>query len=204
MTADTFDIQQLINKSGIPRRTIYFYVQQGLLPPPQGAGLAAYYTEDHLLRLQLIPVLRQEGLRLDEIRERFQQMSLEEMRARLQAAEQSQKAAIQKRAVAQKSIHEELNSSEGALYMPGPVPMRDAPFIPAGWGEQRFIHYSLPAGLTLSAPENLGSLDRQRLQQLLQAARQIFSGGSSPYVSHQTNPAGENSDPSGDGESQSA
>ena len=80
MSDATFDIQELVAQSGVPRRTVYFYVQQGLLPPPQGAGLAAHYTEDHLLRLRLIPLLRGQGLRLDEIRARFQQMSPEEMR----------------------------------------------------------------------------------------------------------------------------
>ncbi len=44
MTVDTYDIQELVAQSGVPRRTIYFYVQQGILPPPEGAGLAAHYT----------------------------------------------------------------------------------------------------------------------------------------------------------------
>ena len=71
MADQSLDIQALVSQSGVPRRTIHFYVQQGILPPPQGAGLAASYNEEHLLRLRLIPVLRREGLRLDEIRQRF-------------------------------------------------------------------------------------------------------------------------------------
>ena len=67
------DINELVEKSGVPRRTIHFYVQQGLLPPAEGAGLAARYSEEHLLRLAAIPVLRRRGLRLDEIRREFQQ-----------------------------------------------------------------------------------------------------------------------------------
>ena len=38
---DGLDIQELVNQSGVPRRTIYFYVQQGLLPPPEGAADAS-------------------------------------------------------------------------------------------------------------------------------------------------------------------
>src|SRR5512142_645137 len=86
MSSKTYDIQELVSQSGVPRRTIYFYVQQGILPPPEGAGLAAHYGEDHLLRLQLIPRLRQQGLRLDEIRGRFANMSVDEMRGLLQAS----------------------------------------------------------------------------------------------------------------------
>lgn len=83
MEEPTYSIQDLSDLSGIARRTIHFYTQQGLLPPPVGAGLGARYTEVHVLRLQLIPRLRQQGLRLDEIRQHLQAMDLEALRARL-------------------------------------------------------------------------------------------------------------------------
>ena len=66
-----YGIGDLSEKSGVSRRNIYFYVQQGLLPGATGAGLAARYGEEHLLRLQAIRSLRQRGMRLDEIRERL-------------------------------------------------------------------------------------------------------------------------------------
>jgi DNA-binding transcriptional MerR regulator len=66
-----YTIGELVSLSGVNRRNIHFYVQQGLLPPPQGAGLGARYSDEHLLCLRAIPVLRNRGLRLDEIRERL-------------------------------------------------------------------------------------------------------------------------------------
>lgn len=66
-----YTIGELISLSGVNRRNVHFYVQQGLLPPPQGAGLGARYGDEHLLCLRAIPVLRNRGLRLDEIRERL-------------------------------------------------------------------------------------------------------------------------------------
>ena len=66
-----YTIGELVGLSGVNRRNVHFYVQQGLLPPPQGAGLAARYNDEHLLSLRAIPVLRNRGLRLDEIRERL-------------------------------------------------------------------------------------------------------------------------------------
>ncbi|MBE0410400.1 MAG: MerR family transcriptional regulator, partial [Anaerolineales bacterium] len=71
MTQSEYTIQELSELTGLPRRTIHFYVQQEIIPPPEGAGLGAYYTDDHLLRLKLVPLLRQQGLRLDDIREKF-------------------------------------------------------------------------------------------------------------------------------------
>src|SRR5437870_13829308 len=66
-----YTIGELVSLSGVNRRNIHFYVQQGLLPPPHGAGLGARYGDEHLLCLRAIPVLRNRGLRLDEIRERL-------------------------------------------------------------------------------------------------------------------------------------
>ena len=66
-----YTIGELVSLSGVNRRNVHFYVQQGLLPPPQGAGLGARYSDEHLLCLRAIPVLRNRGFRLDEIRERL-------------------------------------------------------------------------------------------------------------------------------------
>jgi len=200
MAADTFDIQQLVNESGVARRTIYFYVQQGLLPPPRGAGLAAYYTGEHLLRLQLIPILRSKGLRLDEIREQFKQMNEDQMRQVLNSALQEQAAANERTSEPKSSHRRETETPNPFAILPQPAPAREVPPSPAGWGEKRYIHYSLPAGISLAAPENLSPLDRQRLNQLLQAARQIFSGSGTPYV--YSNMPG--SDPDGPGDTGSS
>jgi DNA-binding transcriptional MerR regulator len=66
-----YTITELSALSGVNRRNIHFYIQQGLLPPADGAGLGARYTDEHLLRLRAIPVLRDRGLRLDAIREQL-------------------------------------------------------------------------------------------------------------------------------------
>ncbi|HNW58290.1 MAG TPA: MerR family transcriptional regulator [bacterium] len=90
------DINELVEKSGVPRRTIHFYVQQGLLPAAAGAGLAARYTDDHLIRLAAIPVLRRRGMRLDEIRREFQHTSRAQLEALLQD-ERSERQEAEKR-----------------------------------------------------------------------------------------------------------
>lgn len=84
-----YSIQELCDQTGLPRRTIHFYVQQGILPPPSGAGLGAAYDENHLVRLKLILVLRQSGLRLDEIRQRFQAASLSDLERMLERSRRS-------------------------------------------------------------------------------------------------------------------
>ncbi len=81
MEMKDYSIQELCDQTGLPRRTIHFYSQQGILPPPSGAGLGAHYDEGHLLRLLLIPALRRQGLRLDEIRTRLTGMDLDALQA---------------------------------------------------------------------------------------------------------------------------
>lgn len=74
MEKEEFTIQELCEQTGIPRRTIHFYIQQELLPPPKGTGLGARYSNLHMLCLRLIPPLRQQGLRLDDIRKQFKML----------------------------------------------------------------------------------------------------------------------------------
>lgn len=69
MTAsETFDLKSLSAATGVAPRTVHFYVQQGLLPPPVGAGRAARYTAVHRDRLTLIRRLQDQHQPLAEIR----------------------------------------------------------------------------------------------------------------------------------------
>jgi DNA-binding transcriptional MerR regulator len=78
-----YTITELSALSGVNRRNIHFYIQQGLLPPADGAGLGARYTDEHLLRLRAIPVLRDRGLRLDAIREQLAGLDMAAVQALL-------------------------------------------------------------------------------------------------------------------------
>lgn len=62
-------ISDVARRTGVTRRTIRYYVEIGLLPPPSGGGRAAVYGEEHVERLALIKDLQAMRLSLDEIRE---------------------------------------------------------------------------------------------------------------------------------------
>lgn len=61
-------ISELAEEAGVTVRTIRYYVSEGLLPPPQGGGRVASYDNNHLARLKLIKILKDEFLPLQEIR----------------------------------------------------------------------------------------------------------------------------------------
>lgn len=72
-------IGQLAGQAGVTRRTIRYYVAEGLLPPGRGVGQRKIYGHEHLLRLKLITQMKQEYLPLHEIRKRIADLSLSEM-----------------------------------------------------------------------------------------------------------------------------
>ena len=67
----TYSIDVLTDLAGITRRAVRFYVQSGLLPPPEGTARGAYYTQAHLQRLLNIRSWQDDGLTLEGIRQRL-------------------------------------------------------------------------------------------------------------------------------------
>lgn len=144
-----YDIGELSELSGVTRRNVHFYVQQGLLPPPVGAGLGARYTDAHLLKLKAIPLLRARGLRLDQIRERLSKLKPEGVEALL--AELSRPAA----AVA--------DDAGGRT--------TDAPTA------RTLTRYQLAPGVELTVDAGAGQKTMARVAELLRACGHIFGGG---------------------------
>lgn len=81
-------IGDLVRETGLSRRTIHYYLHEGLLPSPEGTGRRAYYLEDHLLRLHLISLLREAGLKLDSIGTCLAGLGLDEMRRLVERADE--------------------------------------------------------------------------------------------------------------------
>lgn len=78
-----YEITELEEETGIPPRTIRYYISRGLLAPAYGRGPSATYDLGHLLRLRLITRYKQERRPLGEIRERLGEMSDADVEAAL-------------------------------------------------------------------------------------------------------------------------
>jgi DNA-binding transcriptional MerR regulator len=66
--ADELTLADLAADTGIPERTIRFYIARGLLNGPVKAGRAAAYTPEHRKRLGKIKRLQADGRTLAESR----------------------------------------------------------------------------------------------------------------------------------------
>ncbi len=62
-----FNLTQLCERADVPGRTVRFYIQKGLLPPPEGEKRGAWYSERHLADLLRIRQWQETGLSLEAI-----------------------------------------------------------------------------------------------------------------------------------------
>jgi DNA-binding transcriptional MerR regulator len=70
-----WSIGEIAKLAAITPRTVRYYVELGLLPPPEGLGRSAGYNQEHLDRLLVIKRLQADRFSLDEIREQLATLS---------------------------------------------------------------------------------------------------------------------------------
>jgi len=67
MKTERYTIADLIELTGYTRRTIRYYVQEGLLDPPAGRGRGGFYYDIHLQRLLQIKAYQGKGMGITAI-----------------------------------------------------------------------------------------------------------------------------------------
>ncbi len=65
----SFSLEELCTLANLPRRTVRYYIQLGLVDRPQGETRAARYRQSHLEQLLQVKKWTREGLSLERIRE---------------------------------------------------------------------------------------------------------------------------------------
>lgn len=66
-TQKTYTLDELCALTQLNKRTIRFYMQQGLLPNAHGEKRGSWYDEDHLQRLLTIIAWKDKGVSLERI-----------------------------------------------------------------------------------------------------------------------------------------
>lgn len=69
MSPQTLTLDQLCTLAAVPKRTVRYYIQIGLLHRPEGENRGARYLNSHLEALLRIKQLTEAGISLDRIRE---------------------------------------------------------------------------------------------------------------------------------------
>ncbi len=73
MMQSKFSLEELSSQLAMSKRTIRFYIQQGLVDRPEGQKRGSYYVERHLLQLSNIQQWQKAGYSLERIRECHEQ-----------------------------------------------------------------------------------------------------------------------------------
>lgn len=60
-------LEELTDRVGMSVRNVRFYTSRGLVPPPIRMGRSGYYSEDHVVRLELVSELQSHGFTLSAI-----------------------------------------------------------------------------------------------------------------------------------------
>jgi DNA-binding transcriptional MerR regulator len=71
----TFTLDEIAALAELPRRTVRYYIQSGLIDRPQGVGKGAYYTQHHVEQLLLVRKWQLVGLSLERIGELLRQQA---------------------------------------------------------------------------------------------------------------------------------
>jgi DNA-binding transcriptional MerR regulator len=68
-SAVRYAIGDLARLAGVSRRTVRYYVQEALIPPPLGVGRGNHYGAAHLERILRVKAMQEAGKSLDDIRQ---------------------------------------------------------------------------------------------------------------------------------------
>ena len=71
----TFTLDEIAALAELPRRTVRYYIQTGLIYRPQGVGKGAFYTPHHVEQLVLVRKWQLAGLSLDKISDVLKQQA---------------------------------------------------------------------------------------------------------------------------------
>jgi DNA-binding transcriptional MerR regulator len=165
-----YSLTDLAGASGIPVRTLRYYLAQGLLPAPSRRGRLTRYPEGTLRRLQLLKRLRAAHLPLAEIRERLDVMSDADVVA----------------ALAPRGVAEQLGLKAGldipSVYLVRP-PVDLEPLWPASphqvaerpsGGRTQWDRIFLEPGVELHVQRPLSRLASKRVERLVAIARDLL------------------------------
>jgi len=160
-----FDLDELGKRSGLPPRTIRYYISEGLVPAPVKRGPASYYREDHLNRLVLIRKYQAEGLPLDLIRRRLSRLGVRDAQEEAGGGWRPGPAAS--------------GAGDAALdyirRLKGGTPFGEGAPDPDEEPWDRWVRTRLSADVELNVKEPLDGERRRRVERLIEEARKILN-----------------------------
>ncbi len=148
MSETSYKLDELAKAAGTSPRTVRYYVQRGLLPPPVFRGKDSTYGHEHLVRLRAIRKLQEAYLPLDAIAAELEGKAIEAIE-RLAHAERAKNVPV-----------------------PSPVPKREEHEAKAS----TWHHHELGRGLSLNVADDAPPESKALADQILKLISSVKEG----------------------------
>ena len=162
---DDLDLDLLERSSGLPARTIRYYITRGLLSEADQKGRSARYGRGHLERLLLIRELKEAGLSLDEIGLGLKKYGDDGMRKQL----------VPMRTEREKPPDDALAYARWAQGSVTKEPGRSSRSFPATQPEATWKRTVVSPDVELHVRQPLDSRTQKKVDELVRKAEDIFS-----------------------------
>ena len=164
MKGKRYSIQELSELTGFSRRTIRYYIQEGLLEPPAGRGRGGYYYDSHLNKLSKIRQLQNQGLKLGSIAQILEDSLSETLEKAVPDPDIRFKAAT-----ADSAVHEIATFARESFAESPEIAASPAPPAREIW-----VNYPIADGVALCIRRDIDIKNRKIVDQVLRLATAIL------------------------------
>ncbi len=170
-------LDELCERAGVTVRTVRYYISEGLLPPPTGAGPAARYGQEHLDRLAIISELKDRYLPLREIRRPLDQMTSDDITTTATHLPAAPPAATFAAPVS-RQLREPTPADDYIAGVLGQQPSRSRSTSRASPGpdDRTWKRLTITGDAELVVDEELWNRRREQVESLVIWARRVLSG----------------------------
>lgn len=183
-----YTIDDLSELTGYSRRTIRYYIQEGLLDAPAGRGKGGFYFDSHLSQLQLIKQLQGRGMSLSAIfkymerdqepREQFNNEYIKPDWNPKMSEERfpavKQRANMMKRKMDKISGEEMLQIDKKILYNKSFIPDRQFYALPPQSPRDVWVRYEVTPGLEINIRRDVEENQKRKIDDIIRIAREIL------------------------------
>lgn len=163
-----YTLAELAEKSGVPTRTIRFYIHKNLLPKPSGKGPRARYSLEHFHKLLAVRRLKDAGLSLKAISGAFEEMEGEMPKTLIGDAPEEAIEAFRRRE--RMLMWSRIRPASAKLA----APRADAQGSAPRGQRSDWERIALSPYIELHARRPLPANQRRALERLLEAANRLF------------------------------
>jgi len=180
---EKYTIDDLSELTGHSRRTIRYYIQEGLVDSPAGRGKGGFYFEKHLSQLRLIKNLQEKGMSLSSISKYMEQgkedkEKLNNKSANYKMSDEAfpgarQRSDMMKMKMDKDSIKEAFYNENKKLNYKT-LHFLDPYALPPRSKREVWVKHEIAPGLEINIKRDLEKKQKRKIDDIIRVAREIL------------------------------